>query len=138
MWIRFSPPLLIVMLKFKILKIHNKSVVHASTLQLSPKCRLNWAEMFICFELAGIIKSITLFFSKIVKLIKPYSSHSFCTIDTKIAPLHLQTVLHKPSSQIFQHQISSIKLFYCTFSLNKSTCSWKQCIFGNILNSILM
>ena len=40
--------------------------------------------------------------TKSVKLIKHISSHIFCSIDTKLATLHLQTVLHKPSRQIFE------------------------------------
>lgn len=70
-------------------------MIHAIVVKLSPKCSPNFAETFVHLNLLEIMKSITLFFSKYVKLIKAISSHNFCSNDTKLAREHILTVLHK-------------------------------------------
>ena len=78
----------------KTLKIPTKSTVHATVLKLSPNCSPNTAETLVHLNSLQIMKSSTQCLSKLVKLIKPISSHNFCSTVTKLARVHLQTFLH--------------------------------------------
>ena len=75
-------------------KIPTKSTVHATVLKLSPNCSPNTAETLVHLNSLQIMKSITQFFFKACKTSKT-SSHNFCSVVTKFAREHLQTVLHK-------------------------------------------
>ena len=77
-------------LNFKNLKIPTKSTVHATVLKLSPNCSPNTAETLVHLNSLQIMKSITQFFSKPVKLIKPpptifaYSAWKCLTVNTTV------------------------------------------------------
>ena len=126
-WWRYSNPL-----KFKTLKIPNKSAVPAITLQPWPKCSHKSVETFIHSDLEEIIKSVTLFFSNTVKLLKRYCSLIYCSIHTKSSTLHLQTVPHRGVEvdfwfiKIWTHSaskrftVNSTVYIYCKSSLNKA------------------
>ena len=68
------------------------------------------------------MKSITLFFSITVKLLKCISSHNFCSIVTKLGTEHLQTVLNKTCFSDFW------------LSKNWSYSAWKRMTVNSTVN----